>query len=139
MAGLPLLGPHDFSYYTDKSFILDAPPLTIEPTGPGAMLRHVQRPFSIPEFAEVPDGSYSLSDYLLGNEHCIVQHSAKLTADDIEACHSYFHHIGPVNSTHFSPQNRHMYRLYHGMALAVAQRCNCDAADTPVPVHRAAT
>jgi hypothetical protein len=126
--------------------------LSLEPARPGAMKarptfdgtpsQSAGRRFSIPEFAGVPDGSYSLSDFVLGNEHCLLPYAfLEGRASDpaqIQKCHDYKSHVAQVNSTHFAPQNRHVYALYHRIALDVADRCEAmRVAFAKVPSHAA--
>ncbi|MEM6927761.1 MAG: hypothetical protein AAF602_12585, partial [Myxococcota bacterium] len=97
------------------------------------------RPLTLAELAHVPDASHSLSDYLLGNEHCLVDNLPDGSLADIQRCHTFAPHMGSVNSTHFPPQSRSMYRLYHDLALDTAERCAAKAqaldAATNHPLH----
>lgn len=83
----------------------------------------VTRPTVLPELANVPDFSHTLSDWVLGNEHCFVPELPKGTAKRNAACHTFNPHMGAVNSTHFLPQAQVMYRQYHQSAMRIAQRC----------------
>jgi hypothetical protein len=103
---------------------------SLEPAGParmyiepGVLDPNVVVQHRINEYAEMPDAGYSLADALLGNEHCLLPRATKATPVDVENCHSFSAHLGPVNSTHFPPQSRAVYRHYHGLAMATAKRC----------------
>lgn len=96
---------------------------SLEPEGPGGMTERSRRPFTLPEIAQIPDGSHSFADFLLGNEHCFVPNLPAGTPEEIAACHSFFPHMGSVNSTHFAPQVDEMYRQYHAIGRAIAERC----------------
>jgi hypothetical protein len=92
---------------------------------------------TLPEFAEVPDASYGLADFLLGNEHCFARGAvssdpardaaARATPEGAATCHDFQSRMGSVNSTHFGAQARASYAHYHALALEVAQRCRADA------------
>ena len=100
---------------------------SVAPTGPAAMTAAVERRHWLAEFAEVTDLSYSLSDWLLGNEHCLAPNAlvdeVVGTPEGVAACHTFASHMGAVNSTHFPPQTRAMYELYHAHALRRAAEC----------------
>lgn len=70
------------------------------------------------EFAQLPDFSYSLWDWVLGHETCPLDSSI-----DATTCHTFETHMGPANSSHFPPQSQEFYRHYHGLALARAREC----------------
>ena len=103
-----------------------------------SMLRHRT---TLPELAEVPDASYGLADFLLGNEHCFARgavssdatrdRAARGTADGATTCHDFSSRMGSVNSTHFGPQAKASYVNYHALALQVAGRCRADVAKLP--------
>lgn len=128
-AGLGALNaePVSLAVWTDGAAAPDAGVPSIEPTGPGAMTKRVTRTHYLAEMAEVPDLSYSISDWLLGNEHCIATNAlvpeAQGTPEGMVACHTFGSHMGSVNSTHFLPQAKALYELYHAHALQRAQRC----------------
>ena len=110
-------------YYIDGQ---DAFPslLSIAPAGIAASpKRSFTRNTVLSDLAEISDNSYSFSDYLMGNEHCLPQNVARSTQSDIQACHTYKSHVAIVNSTHFAPQNQHVYWAYHEAALEHALRC----------------
>jgi len=76
-------------------------------------------------FANLPDVSYSLSDWVLGNERCPLQYSER-HGDSItdEACFKYIRGwLSSLNSTHFLPQAEASWDWYHQLALATANRC----------------
>lgn len=112
----------------------------LAPAGPVGMhvlastLQNYTRKPTLSELAEIPDVSYSLADYLLGNETCVAPNALDrfrtLPASDafgdrkkIDACHDFASHMGSVNSTHFGTQAAATYLLHHGIALKVAARC----------------
>ncbi|MGZ6057831.1 MAG: hypothetical protein ACXWLP_00115 [Myxococcaceae bacterium] len=70
------------------------------------------------EFTQLPDFSYSLWDWALGNETCPID-----TSLDPTACHSFALHMGSVNSNHFPPQTATHYAWYHQLALSRATAC----------------
>lgn len=80
------------------------------------------RTMSVPEFAQLPDFSYSLADWATGNETCPLDALLGQRIDPV-ACHTLFGHMGAANSNHFVPQSENMYRHYHGLALERARVC----------------
>jgi hypothetical protein len=134
LAGLPDLtyayhgDPNNpvLEYYTAGRNVPGSSVSSLEPTGPGAMLKKVRRPTAIPEFANLPDVSYSMFDFVLGNEHCAAFAGVppkRSTVELLNTCHTFATHMGLLNSNHFLPQGQAMYELYHGIALDVAKRC----------------
>ena len=114
------------SYYTNGTNVMDAEGnsvATLVPAREGRANAFVERKTTLAEFAQAADGSHSLSDFLLGNESCPVEHLPGATAADRKACHSFNPHMGAINSTHFLPQARVVYKRYHDHALEVAARC----------------
>lgn len=100
------------------------------------------RTYDVLGFAGLPDHSYSLLDWAQGNEHCpegTVGTYFWLLQDNAVACHDFAFHMGTLNSTHFLPQAKSMYREYHGLALKRAGECKtmADALGT-LPASRAA-
>lgn len=73
---------------------------------------------SASEFTQLPDFSYSLWDWSLGNETCPIDASL-----DAVSCHSFAFHMGAVNSNHFPPQTLTHYSWYHQLALSRAAAC----------------
>jgi hypothetical protein len=118
------------AYYTDAQIAFDGSnESSLIPAGIAAPWKHkVDRQAALSDLAELPDASYSFSDYLMGNEHCLPQNIDRATQDDILACHKYNSHIAIVNSTHFAPQNQHLYWVYHELARERALRCKTTAA-----------
>ncbi len=95
---------------------------------PGASDQVVYRYMTIPELAQLPDHSYSLSDLLLGNEKCLPGNSPcrlsnQIDGQSLSATHNFKPHMGAVNSTHFGEQAHATYQLYHQIATLVAERC----------------
>jgi hypothetical protein len=119
---------------------------TLEPAPPGAMSRGFNlpelptteaRPVTLAEFAQVPDYSYSLADWLMGNEHCVALEGLEYSEAAMDACHTFRSHTSVVNSNHFLPQARVMYALYHSLALQVMDRCKAvHAALVQARTHR---
>jgi alpha-tubulin suppressor-like RCC1 family protein len=81
-----------------------------------------RRTTTVAEFAQLPDFSYSLADWALGNETCPVD-AFLSTPVDAERCHAFSGHMGALNSNHFLPQAREFYVAYHSLALARAAEC----------------
>lgn len=80
--------------------------------------RVAYRAYSVGEFTQLPDFSWSLWDWASGHETCPLEGASSL-AD----CHDFAAHMGPVNSNHFVPQSRGYYAHYHQLALARADDC----------------
>lgn len=72
-------------------------------------------------FANLPDVSYSLADWAMGNERCPLLYSDVITDD--ETCFAFQGWMGALNSTHFPPQSHHAWSWYHQLALDTAARC----------------
>ncbi len=117
-AGLPAgaMAPFDFAYSSDDEDHL-------APAALGGMSHAVTRRMHIAEFGEGPDISHSMSDFLLGNEHCFVPNVPARTEEDNEKCHQFEAHMGPINSTHWPELAREVYANYHAHALRIAARC----------------
>ena len=96
---------------------------SLEPGAIGQMTETVWRPTTVPEFSQLPDVSYGLADFILGNEHCFLQHTQFGIRNAPQICHNYVALLGPLNSTHFPPQARAVYQGYHRLALDTAARC----------------
>ncbi|MBL8917571.1 MAG: hypothetical protein JNJ54_01810 [Myxococcaceae bacterium] len=115
-------------YYGDGAMVHGVP--SVEPAAAGKMSTRIgpaglRRRLTIPEFAQVPDVSHSLSDFLAGNEHCPLAF-AELhdgTREALDACHTFAKHMGVVNAGHFGDQVKELYRQYHSHALDVARKC----------------
>lgn len=80
--------------------------------------RIAYRSWSVGEFTQLPDFSWSLWDWASGHETCPLDGASSL-AD----CHDFAAHMGPVNSNHFLPQSRSYYAHYHQLALDRAKDC----------------
>lgn len=144
-AGLPedLLEAREISVYTDGGDVEqvgDPEPAVPEvPSWQPADLDEVeakvthQRPLA--QFAELPDMSFSFQAWLGGNEVCPlpgapanpllcyiygVDYSFALLRGEVFVRLGY---IGPVNSTHFSPQAGAMHAHYHAIAMDIAAQC----------------
>ena len=78
-----------------------------------------ERIHSPSEFSQLPDFSYSLWDWALGNETCPLDHS--IAPDD---CHKFAGHMGATNSNHFLPQTSTAYNWYHQLAMNRAAACD---------------
>ncbi len=81
--------------------------------------RVTERDATVGEFAQLPDFSFALWDWITGNETCPL--GASIPAQD---CHDFTTHMGPVNSNHFPPQTQHFYGYYHQLALDRAAACH---------------
>ena len=91
---------------------------TLIPVPFEAAERVAYRSYSVGEFTQLPDLSWSLWDWASGHETCPLEGATSL-AD----CHDFAAHMGPVNSNHFVPQSREYYAHYHRLALARAAEC----------------
>jgi len=122
-SGLPSRLGDDFSLRTfaqDLTLTGEATGLTydsVKPVDFGAE-RTRTRTMSVPEFAALPDFSYSLTDWVTGNEGC-----DPYSDTDFERCHQFTTHMGALNSSHFVPQSRRFYEHYHLLALDRAAAC----------------
>jgi hypothetical protein len=105
-----------------------------EATGPGRMSRWVTREASFPELSEIPDWSHSLSDWVMGNERCLPRNVPRATLEDVEVCHLFRGHMGSINSTHWPPLSRVIYKRYHGIALGIAARCKQMRSQVPTDI-----
>lgn len=122
-AGLPESVSHTVSLdvFTDGSSVMlgetSAP--TLVPSPFALTQRKATRAFTVGELAQLPDFSYALWDWALGNETCPLG-VVGLTAQE---CHDFATHMGPVNSNHFLPQAGAFYARYHALAMAKAKEC----------------
>jgi len=91
---------------------------TFTPAPFAASKRKATRYLSVGELSQLPDFSYSLWDWAMGNETCPL-----IGGGDATACHDFTTHMGPVNSNHFLPQAQGFYSHYHQLALARAGEC----------------
>jgi len=78
----------------------------------------VVRRFYIGEFSQLPDFSYAVWDWVLGNEQCPVPEIG-----GNEDCHDFASHLGLVNLPHFPPQSQYFYARLHRLALRRAVDC----------------
>lgn len=83
--------------------------------------RVTRRAFGIDELAMLPDYSYSLWDWVSGNETCPLGGYTQLV--DPITCHGFFNHMGMVNSNHFPPQAGDTYLRLHDIAKQRAKNC----------------
>ena len=98
---------------------------SIEPVlaAPGAF---IERRVTVAEMAQLPDHSYSLVDWVRGNETCPPD-----AAVEPQLCHKFKSHMGALNSSHFLPQAKNFYAHYH--ALAVGRAAECKALGDVLP------
>jgi len=68
------------------------------------------------QFAELPDFSFSMEDFIGQNKTC-----PPIIAWDAKSCHQFIGLMGAFNSNHFPPQTKTMYTRYHKIALEVAK------------------
>jgi hypothetical protein len=66
-------------------------------------------------FANLPDISYSVADWAMGNERCPLDYSA--VDVDPNLCFYFRGWMGALNSSHFPPQSHRAYSWYHDIAL----------------------
>ena len=71
------------------------------------------RQYAIGEMAQLPDLSWALWDWAMGNEPCPI---APGTPSD--SCHDFASHMGALNSNHFLPQAKRFYEYYHELAMS---------------------
>ena len=105
----------------DADFTLESYTAGAETLKPVSFLTAISkrsRLHSASEFTQLPDFSYSLWDWALGNETCPID-----TGLDPTSCHSFEFHMGSVNSNHFPPQTQTHYAWYHQLALSRAAAC----------------
>ena len=78
----------------------------------------LEREFGIADMTQLPDLSYALWDWAMGNETCPI-------GGDIptDLCHNFLTHMGGLNSSHFLPQAEGFYTYYHDLALSRAAEC----------------
>ena len=89
------------------------------------------------EFAQLPDYSYGLYDWIAGNETCLAFDNTDASTD-LDTCHNFTTHTGALNSSHFLPQARNFWEHYHQLALNRAAECAehyADLQDTPYEHH----
>jgi hypothetical protein len=130
-AGLPLALSQDFTI----EVFTEGRPLpgglsSLEPAPFSSVGAVERRTRALAEFAELPDLSYALWDWVRGNETCPLDDSLPQPAP-VTDCHTFGSHMGAVNSNHFLPQAQQFYRHYHQLALARATECNRLAVQIP--------
>ena len=81
------------------------------------------RVYTIPGFAALPDHSYSLWDWITGNETCPRGTTNTGLSNTPMGCHTFSSHLGLLNSHHFPPQAEATYQRYHRLALRRAEEC----------------
>jgi hypothetical protein len=122
LAGLPasVSAPVQLDVFTGSATVPTAagalPTLTPAPFAAATRVR--RRELTIGELAQLPDFSFALWDWALGNETCPLGDGA-----DAITCHDFRTHMGPVNSNHFLPQARTFYAHYHALALGRGEAC----------------
>lgn len=117
-AGLPSALDEDIQLRVFTSGAAVGSYSTLQPTLIGPR-REVIRRTSIAEMTQLPDFSYALWDWAMGNEVCPPDPSRG--ADE---CHRFApQHMGLLNSSHFPPQSRSFYMHYHQLALDRADSC----------------
>ena len=117
-SGLPEGLQEEFTlrHYTDGSkVVLDT--FTMEPVVEDPQYI-AEREVTVGGMAQLPDMSYTLWDWALGNEYCPVNEQLNPTS-----CHTFSKHMGAYNSNHFVPQSRYFYAWYHQLALDRAAEC----------------
>jgi hypothetical protein len=120
-AGLPgVLRTQTFEarVFTDRSQVVNNFP-SVTPVNFGVATNERTRRYNLPGLAGLPDHALWLWDWAEGHERCP---SVTKTNDPVK-CHSLDQHLGALNSTHFPPQTRSMYRWYHGLAMRRAAQC----------------
>ncbi|HYI01674.1 hypothetical protein [Hyalangium sp.] len=126
IAGLPptLTGPVEVNVYTDGTLLPDLQNFpSLAPAAPGSMKKLELREKHLAEFAELPDVSHSLADFMLANEHCAVPNIQADTLKRIDSCHEFAGHMGALNASHWPPLARAYYDHYHQLAMTTAQDC----------------
>ena len=123
LAGLPstLNDPFLIRTFADDTELVssaDEEMETIRPVLSGTVAEIRDRRITVAEMAQLPDFSWSLWDWISGNEYCTA-----FEGEDPETCHIYNTHMGALNSSHFSPQNRRFNEHYHQLALERAAEC----------------
>ncbi len=87
---------------------------------------HVVRAISLAELVQLPDESYSISDWANGNEVCPLKgvtssSGASIFGEnhdaDVNACHEYERALGVLNISHFMPAAESFFRYYHRLAV----------------------
>jgi len=121
LAGLPAAASAPFTLDTftgdDPVNLNGQPAKSFAPVDFGGAMHVTPRTTTAGEFAQLPDFSYALWDWVTGNEQCPL---GPIPAQD---CHDFATHMGPVNSNHFPPQSQIFYTYYHALAMFRADAC----------------
>jgi len=80
------------------------------------------RTIDLQSFANLPDISWSLGDWALGNEVCPLADAPDGSFTEAY-CHKFAGAMGALNSSHFPPQAESAHAWYHQLALDAAARC----------------
>lgn len=151
IAGLPdALGKPFFLRYPGKNALIASPRAGSStsfvvgqsqvPTTFNAMSAEVLRGISLYELAQVPDESFSVTDWVGGNEVCPLSDidgafapAAGSASDDPGqlSCHDYLMALATLNVGHFAPGSRGMYEYYHDLALSRIRQCKSDLSFIP--------
>jgi hypothetical protein len=126
LSGVPmeLNDPITFKTWTDGlpvDTVLNADVESVSPVQLGAA-GFASREMEPAEFAQLPDYSYGLYDWVAGNEMCLAFDGTDATTD-ADTCHNFTTHTGALNSSHFLPQARGFWGHYHQLALNRAAEC----------------
>ncbi|MCB9761199.1 MAG: hypothetical protein H6739_15265 [Alphaproteobacteria bacterium] len=85
---------------------------------------------SLQMWANLPDVSWSVAGWALGNERCPLQEDYSGWAVSESTCFAFLSGwMAALNSHHFVPQSYHAWSWYHELALSNAARC-VDLRDT---------
>lgn len=108
------------TWYTSPTLVLSGEPYSLIPADFTAAQRLRERSLVPSMFAELPDFSYSMWDWMTGNEQCAPGPIPSVTGD---ACYEFGGWMGSLNSTHFVPQASWNYLQYHDLAVDLAGQC----------------
>jgi hypothetical protein len=121
-------------------------PYTVLPVDPSEAARLRPRAIVPSMFAELPDFSYSLYDWISGNETCPPDPATSM-GGDADGCHAFRGWMGALNSTHFPPQASSMHWHYDQLSRNIGEVCT-DYQDAmgyglgnagPIPAYLAGT
>ncbi len=107
------------TWYTSPTLLASGEPYTLIPVDFVAAERYRDRDLIPSMLSELPDFSYSLFDWMSGNETCPPA-PPSTTGDD---CYEFGGWMGSLNSTHFVPQATILYLAYHDLAVNLAEQC----------------
>jgi hypothetical protein len=120
-------------YFTKGKADIDPTLDSLEPQGPSQMKVFAPRAVALPEVSDLPDWSHSLSEFALGNEHCLPHNVARTTREDVDMCHGFRKgHQGSINANHWPPLHQAAYIRFHGLAQQLANRCRIMESRAPV-------